>query len=457
MWYEYLYRVLSIINYVVLIVIAIPIVMQVLYILLGFLPKKRFPKSEKKGRIAYLIPAHNEAGVIYGTVKAALENQNYPKELYDVYVVAHNCTDDTAELARKAGAKVLVLNDPDPAHRMALYPLKHGVREIISLEGEAAYDMIVHLDADNRINAEFSSLMNDAYQAGVDFARPYEGALNGMQNFYTKASAMLYAFDSRFGSRVRERLHLAAHVNGSGAMMSVRMLKETGGYDCETMCDDAEFNMKRMFDGHKGHFVEDAVVYEDMPSSWRDTLNRNKRMGSGATNLFKANAGNLWKHFFRTGDFSFLEVYFLFSLSLLNVLLGVWLPIYYIYHFVFLGFAGYGGMELALFPVEFYRLSLWNTLFAAAGIAVGLFILFGYIQGLILALTDYKKLGAKNRRALTGTVLGFPAFLVLYGITLMAGTCSKPKGWGTAARNVPPPSSDAPQEGSDGNGADGVQ
>ena len=239
--------------------------------------------------------------------------------------------------------------------------------------------------------------------------------------------------------------------------MSVRMLKETGGYDCETMCDDAEFNMKRMFDGHKGHFVEDAVVYEDMPSSWRDTLNRNKRMGSGATNLFKANAGNLWKHFFRTGDFSFLEVYFLFSLSLLNVLLGVWLPIYYIYHFVFLGFAGYGGMELALFPVEFYRLSLWNTLFAAAGIAVGLFILFGYIQGLILALTDYKKLGAKNRRALTGTVLGFPAFLVLYGITLMAGTCSKPKGWGTAARNVPPPSTDAPQEGSDENGADGVQ
>ena len=415
MWYEYLYRVLSIINYVVLIVIAIPIVIQVLYILLGFLPKKRFPKSEKKGRIAYLIPAHNEAGVIYGTVKAALENQNYPKELYDVYVVAHNCTDNTAELAREAGAKVLVLNDPDPAHRMALYPLKYGVQEIIALEGEEAYDMIVHLDADNRINAEFSSLMNDAYQSGVDFARPYEGALNGMQNFYTKASTMLYAFDSRFGSRVRERLHLAAHVNGSGAMMSVRML---------------------------------------------NTLNRNKRMGSGASALFKANAGNLWKHFFKTGDFSFLEVYFLFSLSLLNVLLGVWLPLYYIYHFIFLGFAGYGGMELTLYSAEFYRLSLWNTIFAAAGIAVGLFVLFGYIQGLILAITDYKKLGAKKRRELTGTVFGFPAFLVLYGITLMVGACSKPKGWGTAARNVPPPQSSAEDAQSDEHtpdGADGAQ
>ena len=455
MWYEYLYRVLSIINYVVLIVIAIPIAIQVLYILLGFLPKKRFPKSEKKGRIAYLIPAHNEADVIYGTVKDALEHQNYPRELYDVYVVAHNCTDNTAELAEKAGAKVLVLNDPDPAHRMALYPLKYGVQEIIAIEGEEAYDMIVHLDADNRINAEFSSLMNDVFQAGVDFARPYEGALNGMQNFYTKASTMLYAFDSRFGSRVRERLHLAAHVNGSGAMMSVRMLRETGGYDCETLSDDAEFNMKRMFDGHKGHFVEDAVVYEDMPSSWRDTYNRNKRMGSGATSLFKSNAGNLWKHFFKTGDFSFLEVYFLFSLSLLNVLLCVWLPIYYIFHFVYLGFAGYGGIELALFSAEYYRLSLWNTIFAAAGIAVGLFILFGYIQGLILAITDYKKLGAKNRRALTGTVFGFPAFLILYGITLLVGACSKPS-WGRVARNVPSPSESGAEKTDGADGADGA-
>ena len=178
-------------------------------------------------------------------------------------------------------------------------------------------------------------------------------------------------------------------------------------------------------------------------------------MGSGATSLFKSNAGNLWKHFFKTGDFSFLEVYFLFSLSLLNVLLCVWLPIYYIFHFVYLGFAGYGGIELTLFSAEYYRLSLWNTIFAAAGIAVGLFILFGYIQGLILAITDYKKLGAKNRRALTGTVFGFPAFLILYGITLLVGACSKPS-WGRVARNVPSPSESGAEKTDGADGADGA-
>lgn len=435
MWYEIVFRTLSIINYVVLILIALPVLIQVLYILLFFLPKKKYPVSEKKGRIAYLIPAHNEADVIGGTVKAILEEQKYPREKFDVFVVAHNCTDDTAKRARDAGAIVLELNDPDPAHRMALYPLKHGVSHILSLT-EDPYDVVIHLDADNHINEEFSSLMNDAFQSGVDFARPYEGSLNGTQNFYTKASGMLYSFDSRFGSRVRERLHLAAHVNGSGAMMSVRMLQKTGGYDCETASDDAEFNLKRMYDGYKGHFVEDAVVYEDMPSSYQDTLARNRRMGSGVMDLFKKNTGRMLGSFFRTGDFSFLEVFFLYMLNLLNVLIAVWVPLYYIYHFLFCGFAAYGALPLTMFPAEYYRGMIFTYLIVAACILVGLFILFGYIQGLILVITDYKKIGAKKRRELFSTVFLFPVFLILYAVTLLAGAVSKPKGWQKPKRNV---------------------
>ena len=121
MWHEILFRVLSIINYIILIIITIPLLVQVLYVLFAWIKKKTFPKSDKKARIAYLIPAFNEESVIYHTVKECLDKQDYPKELFDVFVVANNCTDKTAELAEKAGAKVLILNDPDPTHRMALY------------------------------------------------------------------------------------------------------------------------------------------------------------------------------------------------------------------------------------------------------------------------------------------------------------------------------------------------
>lgn len=434
MWYEILYRVLSIINYVVLIIIAIPLLWQIFYVLLFFVKKKSWKRAENKGRIAYLIPAHNEENVIFETVKSIIEKQNYPRDKFEVFVVADNCTDKTAELAEKAGAVVLIHNDPDPAHHMALYPLKYGVDYLINLK-DNPYDMVVHLDADNHINDDFSLYMNDAFQAGVDLARPYEGAINASQNFFTKACTIFYMFDSRYGSRMRERLHLAAHVNGSGAMMSVRMLKATGGYDSVTISDDTEYWFNRLNDGYKGHFVEDAVVYEDMPSSLKDTYNRNKRIGAGGAKLIKSRVFKMFGKFFTTGNFSYLEVFNTYIFLLLSVVLCTWLPIFYIYNFIFLGFAGYGNLMLTLYPVEYYQTVLWNTVIIGCCIIVGLFVLFGWLQALFLVLTDYKKIGAKNRRELISVVLLFPLFLILYSVTICIGTMSKPT-WGKVNRNV---------------------
>ncbi len=437
MWYEILYRVLSIVNYVVLIVIAIPVLLQLLYVIFAFIKKRTWKQSEVKGRIAYLIPAHNEDAVIFDTVKSILEKQDYPRDKFDVYVVADNCTDRTAELAEKAGATVLVHNDPDPAHHMAAYPLRYGINYIVNDCG-IDYDMLIRVDADNHLNDEFSSLMNDAFQSGVDFARPYEGAINATQNFYTKACALFYTFDSRYGSRVRERMNLAAHVNGSGAMMSIRMLKATGGYDCLTISEDAEYFINRLNDGYKGHFIEDAVVYEDMPSSFTDTLNRNKRIASGSVSLLKPKFAKLIGRFFKTGDFSCLEICLTYSFVFLTTLLSIWIPLYYIYHFLFLGFAAYGWLPLTLQPAAYYHASLWNTVIIGGSIVVGLFLFFGYLQALFLVLADYKKLGAKKRRELLSAVFLFPLFLILYAVTLCIGTMSKPT-WGRAKRNAQTP------------------
>lgn len=435
MWYEILYRVLSILNYIVLIVVAIPILLQIMYVALSFVKKRTWEKSEKKGRIAYIIPAYNEEDVIYDTVRSVIDGQNYPRDKFDVFVVADNCTDATAELAKKAGAIVLIHNDPDPAHHMALYPLKYGIDHIINI-ADNPYDLVIHLDADNHINADFSSLMNDAYQSGVEFARPYEGALNSTQNFYTKACSLFYAFDSRFGSRVRERLGLAAHVDGSGATMAVSLLKRTNGYDSETIADDAEYSLNRMLEGVKAHFVEDAVVYQDSPSTFKDTAARNRRIGHGVMNLMKTKAPVMIKTFFRTGNFSLMEMFSMYLLNFLNVFIAVWLPLFYVYHFLYVGFAAYGYVPLEMCTQEYYLSLFWNTIIVGLCILVALFVFFGFIQAFILVMVDYKKLGAERRSQLMGAVPCFPAFLILYAVTLGKGAVSKPKKWDKIKRNT---------------------
>ncbi len=433
MWYEILYRVLSIINYIILIIIAIPVFVQLLYVLFAWVKKKQYPKSEIKGRVAYIIPAHNEANVIYNTVKDLVENQDYPKELYDVYVIADNCTDDTATLAESAGAKVIIHNDPNPDHHMAAYPIQYAINYLMEIQ-ENPYDFILRIDADNHVNPEFTSLMNDAFQSGVDLARSYEGSINATQNFFTKACSLFYIFDSRYGSRVRERVGIAAHINGSGSMMSMRMLKKCGGFDALSISEDAEFNFNRMLEGYKGHYVEDAICYEDMPASFKDTLNRNRRIGSGSMKLLKTKLLTMLKKFFTTGNISYVEMFLTYIFNFLTVILCTWIPLFYIYNFLFLYFAGYGHLPLSMFDVSYYYNMFWYTIYIGGAIIIGLFVFFGIIQGIILVLVDYKKMGAKNRRELLSAALLFPVFLVLYAITLCIGALSKPK-WNKVNRS----------------------
>ena len=431
-WDVTLYNVLTTINNVVLIVIGIPFMLQFLYMLLFWLPKKKFKKSEKKHKICVIIPAHNEADVIGGTVRSLIENQTYPRELYDIYVIAHNCTDDTAQKAREAGATVFVLDDPDPKHHIVSYALKHGYDEI--LKSGIDYDFSIRLDADNHVNDEFFSLMNDAFASGVQIARPYESALNMTQNQFTRACGLYYIFDSRFSSRARERLHLDAHVNGPGSMTDMAIIKKIGGYDTKSICEDTEFCFKRMLDGYRCHFVEDAVVYEDLPSSFKDTMNRNKRIASGNVRLLGRYTFPMLWNSIKQLRFSFIEQLLTYFFMIICVILCTWLPGYYIYSFTYLGANGmWHTSDLAsmgLTGMGFYELLM------IVGIALAfLFAFAGMLQGFLLVMFDYKKMGAKKRRELFSGVLLFPAFTIVYCVTMAIGVFCKPK-WNKINRNT---------------------
>ncbi len=431
-WHVTLYNVLTTVNNVLLILIGIPFILQFLYMFLFWLPKKVFPKSDVKKRICVVIPAHNEEDVIGTTVRRLFEQQQYPRELFDVYVIAHNCTDRTAERARNAGATVFVLDDPDPKRHIVSYALKYGYEQILATGIE--YDFSIRLDADNHVNDEFFSLMNDAFCAGVQIARPYESALNMTQNQFTRACGLYYTFDSRFSSRVRERLHMDAHVNGPGSMTDMAIIKKIGGYDTVSIVEDTEFNIKRMLEGVRCHFVEDAVVYEDLPSSFRDTKNRNKRIAAGNARLLARYTPRMCWNSLKQLRFSFIEQILTYAFIFICFLLCTWIPAYYIYAVGYL--AGMGFLTNAQAAAAgISGPGLWQLLIII-GICLGaLFLVAGICQGLLLVMLDYKKMGAERRRELLSGAFLFPAFTVVYCLTMTLGLFSKPK-WVKINRNT---------------------
>ena len=431
-WWDTLYNVLNTINVIILYVIGVPFFLQLIYMLLFWIPKKKFPKSDKINRIAIVIPAHNEEDVIFDTVKDVKDNQEYPKDMYDIYVIADNCTDNTAKLAEQAGATVIVHNDPDPKHHMVGYALEYGLKELLKYDEEKHYDYMIRLDADNHVNKEFLSLMNDAYNAGCKIARPYESATNMTQSAFTKACGLYYIFDSRCSSRVRERLHLDAHVNGPGSLTDMDIIRRIGGYDTVTMCEDTEFNFKRMYEKIHPHFVEDAVVYEDLPSTLKDTLIRNKRLGHGNTVLLAKHTHKLWFYTFKNLNFSFLENWLTYLFIPICPILCLWLPGFYIYAYIYHWLGGDAGFNQTFIVWG----GDWVT-FTTALIIFCISVLFafcGILQGTLMVLSDYKKMGAKKRRELISGVLLFPVFSIVYVITITIGIFSKPK-WEHVKRN----------------------
>ena len=129
-----------------------------------------------------IIPAHNEENVIEALIES-LNKQDYPKDYYDIYVIADNCTDRTAEIARKCGA--IVMERFDEEHKTKGYALQWFLSQ--KIEEDAPYDAFCIFDADNIVDKNFIKNMNKKckyylriYEPREPYARP---RMNNSQMF----------------------------------------------------------------------------------------------------------------------------------------------------------------------------------------------------------------------------------------------------------------------------------
>src|SRR5437588_4815494 len=103
-----------------------------------------------RSRLVIVVPAHDEATLIARCI-ASLRAQTYPQDLYDIVVIADNCTDDTAAVATTAGAEVLVRVSPHARGKGRA--LRWGIERVI--HRTPAPDGIVVVDADSEADPSF--------------------------------------------------------------------------------------------------------------------------------------------------------------------------------------------------------------------------------------------------------------------------------------------------------------
>ena len=229
----------------------------------------------KKHKFMALIPAHNEEAVVANLVES-LKNQNYPKELFDIYVIADNCTDNTAEVARKAGA--IVYERFDSEKKTKGYAMQWFFRKIEE-EGKN-YDALCVFDADNVVMPEFINAMNKKLCQGEEVVQGYRDIKNPTDSWIASGYALFYWTMHRFYHLARYNLGLSPLLNGTGFMVKYDLIRQEG-WNTKTLTEDIEFSLINIAKGRKLGWAVDAVVYDEQPLEYKQSWNQRMRWSVG--------------------------------------------------------------------------------------------------------------------------------------------------------------------------------
>lgn len=297
------------INAIIGVIFMLSYLYQFVYIPIAVLKKPDPHRETKRNRYAVLIAGRNEAAVI-GQLINSLKAQTYPSELLQIFVIADNCTDNTAEVARNAGAEVYERQNKTEIGKG--YALDFLIQKINSKYGEDYFDGFMVFDADNIAEPNFVEEINKTFSDGYRVVTSYRNSKNFGDNWVSAGNSMWFLRDSQFLNRARMRIHTSCIVAGTGFLVHRDILKESGGWKYHLITEDTQFTVCQMLKGEKIGYCETAVFYDEQPVKFRESWNQRMRWARGGWYVFRDYGWKLTKKIFTAHSFSCFDMFMSF-------------------------------------------------------------------------------------------------------------------------------------------------
>ena len=357
-----------------------------------FRKPEKVPRRPAQKRIAAVIPARNEVAVI-GKLVESLLAQDYPRELFDIYVLPNNCRDETERAALRAGARIL---RPEGAIRSKGDVLRMAFSQL-SATGD--YDAYCVFDADNLVSSGFFQCVNDMLLAGYRVAQGFRDSKNPYDSWISGSMSAFYWFMSRLYNESRFRLGMSCHLNGTGFMVSDETIREIG-WDTHSLTEDLEFTALCALHGYRVGWMPEARIYDEQTHKFWDSCVQRRRWTAGSLQCMRRYVPALLKR--RT--LASVDMALLFMGNLLCVI-GL-VP----------------GVGTALGTLPFFISHPWRIL---ALVLVGVAY---YLGCCLLAALLFRAEGKLCRRALPG-IFGFPVFMVTWMPVNLVACFTPPPRW----------------------------
>ena len=269
-----------------LLVLSLPVLALGSYLFIATLlsGRPKPPSDSAPRRFRFIVPAHNESAGIASTVHSLLA-VDYPKESFDVLVVADNCEDDTAEQARKAGA--VVLERQDAEKRGKGYALHLAFTSL-----PADVDAVVVVDADTLISPNLLHAFAARRELGAAAMQADYAVRNPNASWRTRLIAIAFGAFHIVRSRAREKLGLSCGLRGNGMCFSAALLAEIP-HDAYSIVEDVEYGLRLGEAGYRVHYTDEAHVYGEMVSGAAAASSQRRRWEEGRKELVSRNGTRL--------------------------------------------------------------------------------------------------------------------------------------------------------------------
>ncbi|MBN2615886.1 MAG: glycosyltransferase family 2 protein [Bacteroidales bacterium] len=261
-----------------------------------FYRQKRLDTVSKVRKFAVLIPGYKEDSVIVHVAKQATL-QDYPKDKYEVIVIADSFQPQTLEALKRFPIRVVEVSFEVSKKSKAL-------NQCMKVIGDD-YDVAFILDADNIMEQDVLSKINAAFDKGYSAVQGHRTAKNLNSSF-----AILDAVSEEINNHIFRKGHrvlgISSALIGSGMGLNYKLFKETMA-TVDSVGEDKEVELKIIKQGYTIDYVHDAVIYDEKTQRSDAFVNQRRRWLAAQLNYFRTHFADGLKELILRGNFDYFD------------------------------------------------------------------------------------------------------------------------------------------------------
>ena len=290
---------------------------QAVLAVIGVFKTKKFKSTKIKKYYGICIAARNEEKVIRNLLES-IYAQDYPQERLQIFVVADNCTDNTAAIVRE-----LILSGHDnttlyehnnPNERTKGFALKYLFEQIKKDFGIECFAGYFIFDADNVLNKNYITKMNDAFvtDGKAKIFTSFRNSKNTSRNWISFQYAIHWMGTCLAENRAKSLMPLACRVQGTGILFTNELVRE--GWNYTSLTEDRFFGSDAVVKNYRISYCDEAEFFDEQPTNLKIAWRQRLRWSKGHLNSTAVNCPKLIRNMFRFDD-SFFKSYDCFWLN----------------------------------------------------------------------------------------------------------------------------------------------